>query len=91
MSAGMAPDPVCLLVFGGLLLTIAVVGEITRRAFRPVVDAVPPPVATLLAFLPFASVGLAAFVPLAAGLYLAVTVAWTLAQRLLLRRRYPAA
>jgi YidC/Oxa1 family membrane protein insertase len=31
----------------------------------------------------------ACFVPLAAGLYLLVTVWWTFAQRLLLRRRYP--
>jgi len=28
-------------------------------------------------------------VPLAAGLYLTVTVAWTLVQRMILRRRYP--
>jgi YidC/Oxa1 family membrane protein insertase len=28
-------------------------------------------------------------VPLAAGLYLFVTVAWTLGQRMLLRRAYP--
>jgi membrane protein insertase Oxa1/YidC/SpoIIIJ len=31
----------------------------------------------------------AAFVPLAAALYLTVTVIWTLVQRALLRRRYP--
>ena len=32
---------------------------------------------------------IAVFVPLAAGLYLLVTVAWTLCQRMLLRRVYP--
>jgi YidC/Oxa1 family membrane protein insertase len=90
-SAGTAPDPVSLVVFGGLLLVIAVVGEITRRSVRPEVGAAPPPAARLLALLPFASVAVAAFVPLAAGLYLAVTVTWTLLQRLLLRRRYPVA
>jgi YidC/Oxa1 family membrane protein insertase len=31
----------------------------------------------------------AIFVPLAASLYLTVTVAWTLGQRVILRRRYP--
>jgi YidC/Oxa1 family membrane protein insertase len=31
----------------------------------------------------------AAFVPLAAALYLTVTVVWTLVQRVILRRRYP--
>jgi YidC/Oxa1 family membrane protein insertase len=33
----------------------------------------------------------AVFVPLAATLYLATTVAWTLVQRLVLRRAYPLA
>jgi YidC/Oxa1 family membrane protein insertase len=31
----------------------------------------------------------AAFVPLAAALYLTVTVMWTLVQRVILRRRFP--
>jgi hypothetical protein len=35
--------------------------------------------------LQFATAVVAAFVPLAAGIYLLVTVAWTLGQRLLLR------
>jgi YidC/Oxa1 family membrane protein insertase len=37
--------------------------------------------------LPFTTVIIAAFVPLAAGLYLLTTTAWTLAERTLLRRR----
>jgi len=40
---------------------------------------------------PFASLVTAAIVPLAAGLYLLTTTAWTLAERTLLRRRFPAA
>jgi YidC/Oxa1 family membrane protein insertase len=36
---------------------------------------------------PFVTVVIAAFVPLAAGLYLVTTTAWTLAERILLRRR----
>lgn len=39
----------------------------------------------------FLTAAIAIFVPLAAGLYLLVTVAWTLGQRLVLRRRYPLA
>lgn len=40
---------------------------------------------------PFASLVTAAIVPLAAGLYLLTTTAWTLAERTLLRRRFLAA
>lgn len=39
--------------------------------------------------LQFATAVVAAFVPLAAGIDLLVTVAWTLGQRLLLRRVFP--
>lgn len=41
-----------------------------------------------LSWLPFITVVFAAFVPLAAALYLATTTAWTLLERALLRRRY---
>jgi YidC/Oxa1 family membrane protein insertase len=37
---------------------------------------------------PFASLVTAAIVPLAAGLYLLTSTAWTLAERTLLRRRF---
>jgi hypothetical protein len=40
---------------------------------------------------PFASLVTAAIVPLAAGLYLLATTAWTLAERTVLRRRVLAA
>jgi YidC/Oxa1 family membrane protein insertase len=43
----------------------------------------------LLGTLQFATAVVAMFVPLAAGIYLLVTVTWTLCQRLVLRRRYP--
>jgi YidC/Oxa1 family membrane protein insertase len=42
--------------------------------------------AGLARFLPYATVLLAAFLPLAAGLYLLTTTAWTLGERILLRR-----
>jgi YidC/Oxa1 family membrane protein insertase len=38
--------------------------------------------------LPFVAVVFAAFVPLAAALYLVTTTAWTFAERAILRRRY---
>lgn len=82
-----------LLVFGALLVTMVVVAEITRRVFRPVpVEDTPlgsPGAIAALGAMQYATVIFAAFVPLAATLYLAVTVAWTLVQRMLLRRRYP--
>lgn len=83
------------LVCGILVMVIAAVGEITRRLFRmpqPPRDADSPlpaiPVG-LLGTLQFVTAGIAVFVPLAAGLYLLITVIWTLLQRLILRRIYP--
>lgn len=85
-------------VFGALLAVIVIVAEITRRAFRPPVlqtaDASPlagAGAARLVGALQFTTAVFALFVPLAAGLYLATTVAWTLVQRVILRRRYPLA
>ncbi|MRG60164.1 membrane protein insertase YidC [Agromyces sp. CFH 90414] len=89
-----------LLVFGAVILVIAAIAEVTRRVFRPVPAAaaqptaaqpaaVPPGLLGALQFLPYLTAVIAAFVPLAAGLYLMVTVAWTLVQRMLLRRRFP--
>ena len=42
-----------------------------------------------LGLLQFITAVIAVFVPLAAALYLLVTVAWTLGQRVVLRRAYP--
>jgi YidC/Oxa1 family membrane protein insertase len=44
--------------------------------------------AGILSWLPFITVLFAAFVPLAAALYLVTTTAWTLVERAMLRRRY---
>ncbi|WP_194409530.1 YidC/Oxa1 family membrane protein insertase [Microbacterium cremeum] len=85
-------------VFAGVLAAIAGVAEATRRAFRPPVndsaDASLPVgagLARLAGALQFTTAIVAMFVPLAAALYLAVTVTWTLGQRLALRRVYPLA
>ncbi len=81
------------LVIGGIVLVIAAVGEITRRVFRPTMPAEGPLAGagaqTMLGALQFMTAVFALFVPVAAALYLAVTVSWTLVQRVLLRRRYP--
>lgn len=81
-------------VFGVLILLIATVAELTRRLLRPDHSAsatTPGGERTLrwVGLLQFGTAVAAVFVPLAAGLYLLVTVAWTLAQRLILRRKYP--
>ena len=80
-----------LLVALGLIAIMLAVAEVTRRAFRPVpVDRAPSPtVVRLTGALHYLTAVFAVFVPLAAALYLTVTVGWTLAQRLVLRRRYP--
>jgi YidC/Oxa1 family membrane protein insertase len=93
-----ALTPEVLVVFGVVVAAIALVGELTRRAFRP---ETPAPAAgasapfdlagaqRLIGLLQFLTAVIAVFVPLAAALYLLVTVAWTLGQRMLLRRAYP--
>lgn len=101
--------PGTLAVFASVVVAIALVGEATRRVFRPQVpDAAPRPAASnaatapdaaallgsagmqrALGLLQFLTAVIAVFVPLAAALYLLVTVAWTLGQRMLLRRVYP--
>ncbi|MCY7326062.1 MAG: YidC/Oxa1 family membrane protein insertase [Microbacteriaceae bacterium] len=75
-------------VFLTLFAVIAAASWVSRViALRLLVDA-PTPATRALSWLPFLSVGFAAFVPLAAGLYLATTIVWTLAERAVLRRRY---
>ena len=81
------------LVFAGVLMVIAVVAWLSRRAalrnVPAITDATPPALQNLagpLSWLPFITVVFAALVPLAAALYLAVTTAWTLAERAILRR-----
>ncbi len=74
-------------VFAGLFVLLAGLGwlsaRLARRAAAPASTGRPGPTA-LARVLPFATV--AVFVPLAAGLYLLTSTAWTLAERVLLRR-----
>lgn len=80
-----------ILVWLAILAIMAVVAWLSRRTAQRL--ALPGTDATgilprVLSWLPFLSVAFAAFVPLAAALYLATTTAWTLVERALLRRRY---
>lgn len=85
-----ATDATTLVVLGLVVAVIAGAAEVTRRLLRPPHDAAAPTwMGTMTGALHVSTAVVAVFVPLAAGLYLAVTTVWTLVQRLLLRRRYP--
>jgi YidC/Oxa1 family membrane protein insertase len=74
-------------VFAGLFLLLAGIGWVTARRTRalaaPASVAAAP--AALTKVIPFITVAFAAFMPLASGLYLATTTAWTLGERIMLR------
>lgn len=87
-------DAATLMVFGMLLATMIAVAEATRRLFRPAPTEGDSPLASpgmvpVMGVLHHLTAVFAMFVPLAAALYLTVTVVWTLAQRVVLRRRHP--
>ncbi|QBI52103.1 YidC/Oxa1 family membrane protein insertase [Streptomonospora litoralis] len=80
-------------VFAVLLVVVAATAWASRRwltlpALEGAAEAGTPavPGARLMSFLPYGTVAAAAFLPLAAGLYLATTTAWTVAERLALRQ-----
>jgi YidC/Oxa1 family membrane protein insertase len=81
-------------VFAGLFLLLAAVGWLSGRMARPAAtaagsqDAAPGRrlAAALSQLAPFGTVAVAAFLPLAAGLYLLTSSAWSLAERAVLRR-----
>lgn len=89
----LAAPTVAVLVPLGLLLVIAVVAWFTRRqtlrmaAAAPVAEGPLAGATSTLSWLSFVTVVIAAFIPLAAALYLAVSTTWTFAERTLLRRR----
>jgi YidC/Oxa1 family membrane protein insertase len=76
-------------VFAGVFLLLAGLGWVTARRTRALAA---PPGSTEAApafvtrVIPYISVAFAAFLPLASGLYLATTTAWTLAERGMLRK-----
>ena len=75
------------LVFLGLFALLAVIAALSARAARTD-QASPAGLTTAITrLLPFSTLIIAAFVPLAAGLYLLTSTAWTLTERMVLRRR----
>lgn len=79
------------LVFGVLLAVIAVVATFSRRVALKTAAPVPPQpgmagLTSALSWMPFATVIFAAFVPLAATIYLTVSTTWTLVERVTVRR-----
>ncbi|ASU82084.1 insertase [Nocardiopsis gilva YIM 90087] len=89
LGGGLTPQ---VLVYISLLVVIAAVAWASRRwltlpALRASAESGGPelPGARMMSFLSFGTVAIAAFVPLAAGLYLATSTAWTVAERLALR------
>lgn len=91
---GLAATPgLAVLVPVALLAVMAVVAWFTRRQSLRMAAAAPAaegPLAGMtgaLSWLSFTTVLIAAFVPLAAALYLAVSTTWTFVERTLLRRR----
>lgn len=84
------------LVFVGLIALLALVGWASVRLARRMTPAAAGPaaadasartVAALTKVLPYFTAVIALFVPLAAGIYLLTTTAWTVAERAALRRR----
>jgi YidC/Oxa1 family membrane protein insertase len=74
------------LVFLGLFALIAAACFVAARMARSAAPA-PPTGAALTGVLPYVTVVIAAFAPLAAGLYLLTSTAWTAAERAIWRRR----
>ena len=74
-------------VFAGLFVLLAVMGWLSYRVARGQAAALTSPTGPLARLTPYVTVLIAAFLPLAAGVYLVTTTAWTLAERTLLRRK----
>ncbi len=79
-------------VFPALLLLLTLVAWANRRyVVLPMMEANPgqPPMLGMLSYLQFMTVVIAAFVPLAAGIYLFASTTWALAEKVALRRVLP--
>jgi YidC/Oxa1 family membrane protein insertase len=74
-----------LAVFGVLLALLALVALATRRTMPALSPETPG--GGMIRLVPFGTLLVAAIVPLAAGLYLLISTAWTVTERTLLRRR----
>jgi YidC/Oxa1 family membrane protein insertase len=98
LLTGATLGSVHVLVFAGLLALLGLAGFFSARLARA---STPAPAVTgtgqaqgaltaITRILPYTTIVIAAFVPLAAGIYLLTTTSWTVAERALLRRRVTA-
>lgn len=79
-------------VFAALLLLLALVAWANRRyVVLPMMkdDPAQPSLLGMLSYMQFMTVVIAAFVPLAAGIYLFASTTWALAEKVVLRRTLP--
>jgi len=100
LAGGGALTPSAGILFACIMAVIAVVAQVSRRLLaqppassttdtgEPSAPGMPnlAGLTRVLSFTPFVTAIVAAFVPLAAAIYLLVTVSWTLGERLVLRR-----
>jgi len=83
------------LAFLGLFALLAAVAFVTAQvthaatATTPSAPGQPAALGVLARVLPYTTIVIAAFVPLAAGIYLLTTTSWTAAERFILRRLVP--
>lgn len=87
-SAGAAVWP-AMLVYVCVVALIAIVTTVSRRVLalpQPQGQAQPAGILRAISFLPYVTVVVAAFVPLAAAVYILTSSAWTVAERIVLRR-----
>ncbi len=96
--AGAGPFSAHGAVFAGLFVLLAIIGWLSARLARRTAATTPAATAAgtatgagaapavLTRLTPYLTVAFAAFVPLAAGIYLVATTAWTLAERSILNR-----
>ena len=85
-AAASALSPTLVAITLVLVAVALLAGELSRRAFAPDDPALPAWARRSTGLLQFLTAALVPFVPVAAGVYLAATVTWTLGQRLVLQR-----
>jgi YidC/Oxa1 family membrane protein insertase len=94
--AGAGPASMHGLLFAGLFVLLGGISFVTARATRQLAASAhassqdqPAGLGLIAKLLPYSTLVIAAFVPLAAGIYLLTTTTWTAVERVVLRRWFP--